>query len=141
MARKYERREDRLIREFLAKNFPNAFVWKRVRLGMTPKPEEHKWYQVIRRWADAVVYDGKKVYIIEAKLRAEPGAISQLELYGRLFPKTPEFSLIKNKPVELVLLTGWDDPEIRAMCEERGIRYEFFQPDWLKEYWVRKVYG
>ena len=140
MARVYERREAKLLNEFLEKYFPTAMTWKRVRLGPSPKPEEHKWYQVIRRWADAVVYDGKKVTIIEAKVKAEVGAIAQLELYKQLFPKTPEFSLLKKKPVELPLVVGWHDPEVENLCKQKNIKYVVFQPKWLKEYLTRMVY-
>ncbi|RLE76534.1 MAG: hypothetical protein DRJ44_03865 [Thermoprotei archaeon] len=141
MARVYERREDKLLKEFLQKYFPDWLTWKRVRLGPVPKPEEYKWYQVVRRWADAVVYNGEKVIIIEAKIRAEPGAISQLLLYDKLFPKTPEFRLLKDKPRELLLLVGFPDPEVDELAKEHGIKVAVFCPKWLKEWWIKKIRG
>jgi len=133
--RAYVAREMRFVNEFLAKEFPTAMTWKRVRLGPARFTEEEKLYQVLRRWADAVVYDGTTVYIIEAKIRPDVRAISQLELYGKLFPKTPEFEMIKDRPVKLVFLTSIMDKEVKALCEEKGIEYKVFSPRWIKEYW------
>ena len=132
--------ERTFVNEFLKETFPTCMTWKRVRLGAARDTEEEKLYKVIRRWADAVVFDGAKVYIIEAKIRPNPEGVAQLELYGQLFPKTPEFSALKDKPIKLIYLTSMTDNEIKELCESKGISYVVFQPDAVKEYWLKK-YG
>jgi len=137
--KEYKPREWRLVYEFLITNFRNCLQWRRVRVGPIYKNE--KLYQVVRRWADAIVYCAKEdiVYIIEAKMKPEPGGISQLELYIKLFPKTPEFEMLKDKRVKGIYLTTQDDPELRELAKSKGIEYVVYQPDWVKEYWKERL--
>jgi len=79
------------------------------------------------------------VIIIEAKIRPDPGAISQLKLYGQLFPKTPEFKQLKHLPVKLMLVVAYHDPEVEELCKREGIEYRFFSPPWVKLYWKEKL--
>jgi len=131
MARKYFPKESRLVYEWLQKNYPRCLQWRRVRLGPIPKGDI--FYQVVRRWADAVVFCGDKVIIVEAKIKADAGALGQLELYRELFPKTPEFSQLKDYPIELVFLTAFRDPQLEKLAKKKGIRYVVYCPKWLKE--------
>lgn len=132
--------ERTFVNLFLKETFPTCMTWKRVRLGYARDTDEEKYYKVLRRWADAIVYDGKDVYIIEAKVRPNPEGVAQLELYGQLFPKTPEFSALKDKPIKLIYLTGMTDNEIKELCESKGISYIVYQPEPIQEYWLKK-YG
>jgi len=137
--RSYEPREAKLLYEWMVKTFPNCLQWRHVRMGPIPKNEA--LYGILRRWIDGVVYDKKTdtVYLIEAKIRPEPGAISQLLLYKQLFPKTPEFEALKDKPIKLVFLTSFMDKEVKALCDQYGIEFVVYSPDWVKEYWQQKV--
>ena len=132
--------EARFVSHYIAENFPRCLTWKRVRLGPARFTEEEKLYQILRRWADAVVFDGAKVYIIEAKIRPKPEGVAQLELYTRLFPQTPEFYQLRDMPVVGIYLTALTDKGIKELCEEKGFRYVVYQPDFIKEYFLKK-YG
>jgi len=121
----YTKPESRLLYEWMVENYPDKPQWRRVRLGPYPKGHEEPIYGIVRRWIDGVV---------EAKIRPDPGALSQLELYAKLFPKTPEFSMFKDKPLELVFLTTKTDPEVEALAKEKGIRYVVYRPKWVEEY-------
>jgi len=127
--------ESNLVADYAAEHYPNALRWRRVQVGAIPAGKDPKMYGHLRRWADLVVYDGKEVIIIEAKMKPAPGAISQLLLYMQLFPKTPEFSLYKQKPLRGVVLTTMEDIEVRSLAEAQGLDYEIYSPSWVRNYW------
>jgi len=123
-------KESELVNKWLWEFHPSSIQWRRVRLGIVPDKELAREYMVILRWADAVFIENGTVYIVEAKLRPNAGAIGQLEHYKMLFGRTPEFSQYWNYPIELILLTNYMDLEIVELCSQKGIKYEFWQ---LKE--------
>lgn len=100
--------------------------WRRVRLGVIPTKQLAREYMVLLRWADAVIVHDGIVYIVEAKLRPEPGAIGQLELYKDLFANTLEFSQYANYPVKLLLLCSIPDLAIAELCSKKEIIFEIF---------------
>lgn len=127
--------------EWVKKFHPTALQWRRPRIGPIPRPEEAKWYKMVRRYPDIVFYEKGIVYIVEAKVRADPAAIAQLELYIKLFPDTPEFVEFKDKPIKLIFLTSCDDLYLRKLCKEKNIEYVFYQPEWIKLYLREKLYA
>jgi hypothetical protein len=36
----------------------------------------------------------------------------------------------------MVLLTAQDDPIARVLCNRNGIRYVFWEPDWIDEFYA-----
>ena len=127
--------ESRLVFDFVSERYPTAIQWRRVQVGPIPKGKDPRMYGHLRRWADLIVYDGTKVTIIEAKMKPNPGAVSQLMLYMQLFPKTPEFSLYADKPLGGLVLVAMEDIEVQALAEAQGLGYEVFSPPWMREYW------
>jgi len=132
--RPYERREFRLLEEWIQTNYPNWLVWRRVRVGKARLHGEEAIYKMLRRWVDAVLTNLKEVIIVECKIWADIRAVSQLEYYDILFKETPEFEFLWGKPTTLVFLTSEDDAAVRQFVEARGIRFEVFEPAWVKEY-------
>lgn len=108
-------------------------------MGPIPSGAATNLVGVIRRWADAVFFENDTIYIIEAKIGPDVGAIAQLELYRNLFPKTPEFSLWKDKPIKLIFLTTIMDKAAKQLAESKGIEYITYSPAWVKEYWDEKI--
>ncbi len=133
--RKYTARETRLIRDWVAKNYPDKPQWKRVRLGPIPGTPAAAIYKGLRRWVDLVIWDEPYIILVEAKMRPKPEGIAELELYDRLFPETPEFSMFKDKPRRLIYLTTLYDEVIDRMCKEKGIELVVFRPKWVEEWW------
>jgi len=113
--------------------FPTAMQWRRVRVGPIPDKKLGRLMKITLRWVDAVVYDGTNVYIIEAKLRPELGAISQLKEYVRLFRETPEFSMIRDKPIVPILLLPYEWKDLIDAARREGIQVEIYKPRWLYE--------
>ena len=103
--------------------------WRRVRLGVLPTKESNRIYMTILKWADAVFLHRGIVYIVEAKIRPNFGAIGQLEGYADLFHNTLEFSNYKEWPVKLILLTTVVDLNTVELASKKGIQYEVFTMD------------
>lgn len=142
MPRKWQPREMRMLAEWLAERWPRTEYLTRVRLGrIEPRvdpslltPDEIHATGVHRRWADAVVLLPDRVLLIEAKILPKPGVISQLELYARLLPHTPELAEHAHKPIEMLLLYAIEDPLIQLLAREKGIRCLMYRPDWIDDY-------
>jgi hypothetical protein len=122
---------------------------QRVRVGRIPdelpvqglSEVEFRLLGVWRRWVDAVVFDPPRVILIEGAVLPDPGDVSQLELYLRLFPQTPEFADFRTAPLEGHLVYGVDDPTIRGLARERGMTVHIFQPSWLGSYLLTRLPG
>lgn len=114
----------------------------RVRLGQYPTWAKNaieegvpvEIYKIYQRWADAIVIRDLEVIIIEAKIKPEPGVISQINLYAQLFPKTPQFSSLVHLPIRKVILMAMKDQEIEELALDAGIEIEYYSPPWVTEY-------
>jgi hypothetical protein len=140
--RTWQPAETRLVAEYLAVHYPDKRALQRVRVGRIPSelpqgglsPEELRMLGVWRRWVDAVVFDGPTVLLIEAAIRPDPGDISQLDLYMRLFPTTPEFSDVRPADLRGGLVYAIDDPPVRSLARDRGYTVAIFRPPWVDDY-------
>lgn len=140
--RDWQPRETRLVSEYIAKFWPDHSYGTHVQLGTLQPRLKGRWSTeqtqrllgVFRRWCDGLVFLPDRILLIEGKILPQPGVISQLELYERLIPKTPELAEYKYKPIEKVLVCGIDDPQVTEMARERGIKVVVFQPPWLDAY-------
>ena len=140
--RDWQPREQRLLSEFFAREYPTTPVATRVRLGSI-EPElvteslsepERRMIRVFKRWADGLIFLPDKTIIVEAKIRLDPGVISKLEIYRRLFFETPEYKDRWTLPVELMLVFAIEDPVTIELAREKGIRCIPFRPEWVPEY-------
>jgi hypothetical protein len=134
--------ETRMLTEYLAWSYPGAIVWERLRLGpLQPtssaeglSPEELSMMGVFRRWADAVAVTRDELVLIEGKMRSEPGAVAQLLLYRDLVSLTPELNDYRDRRLVLELVVAVEDPAVRRLCDQQGIRHRVFRPDWLAQW-------
>jgi len=127
-------REKRLVNEWLTLYHRGNLQWKNVRLGAHATAGEARMEMVTLPYADAVYIEDGEVYIVEAKIKADPRVISQLEFYIKRFPETPEFAQYKEAPVHGVLLVGHHNKNVADMAEEKGMNYVLFTPSWVTEY-------
>lgn len=141
-ARQYVPREQRMLSEWLAKEYPNDTVITRVKMG-TPHPSlispglsgaELRMVGVWRRWVDALVLKKDRVILVEASVLPAPGKIAQLALYEELLPHTPELGKFAKFPVEKVLLSAAEDPVLTKIAKRYGIKVVFYRPTWVVEY-------
>ncbi len=142
-----QQRERRLLAEWLARRYPHDRVQQQVRLGaITPTigteeltPSELAALGMFRRFADALVYRPDRLVLIEASIPPHPGYISQLLLYRRLVPLTPELVSFHALPVEPVYLVAIEDPVVTALARDAGIRVEVFRPAWVLGYLAERA--
>lgn len=123
--------EKRLLNEWLAEEHREHLTMRNVRLGKAINREEAAMYSVMLRYADAVVIDNDTIYIIEAKIAPNGGAVGQLLLYGLLIGETPEFSQHRDKKISLVLLSAKRSGDVEDMCARNGITFVLFPREWI----------
>ena len=145
--RAWQPREMKMVAEYIREIYPGARHFTRIRLGPPPAslitpgmdPEEIRMTTVWRRWADAIVILPKKLVLIEAAIRPDPGDVSKLELYADLIPKTPELIQWAGLPVEKTLLYAIEDPAVLELCRRHGVKTAQYLPKWLPSY-LRLLY-
>jgi hypothetical protein len=134
--------EARLVSEFAAVRWPRARVIVRARLGAVSLPVDtsslpagmQRMIGNWRRWADLLVVEPDVVWVVEGKIRPNPGAVSQVEALVRLFPSTPELADIAARPCRGMLVFAIRDGMTEALAAERGITCELYRPPWIEEY-------
>ena len=130
--------EKLLAREYVGKFYENKPKWFRIEVGPIPHNDTTGIYSRVRRWADAIIRMPDHMLIIEFKMKAQPGVISQIQHYATLFSQTPGFEKYWNEPLKLKVVVALDDPLIKQMAENNGIEYENYKPS-NYEAWYKKV--
>lgn len=113
-----------------------------LRLGPTPlvaysatiTPAIERNLRNSNRYADMVGITPTEIQVIEAKMVAEPGAISQLQHYVSLVYGTPVLQDYGNRRVQGVLLWAVNDPIIERAANAIGLRVVIYTPNWAIEY-------
>lgn len=142
MSRLWQPRETRLLSEWVAKNYPKDRVMFRVRLGRPPtwamaaiaKGAPPEIYKIYQRWADAIIIRKKELILIEAKIKPDPGVISQINLYAQLIPKTEDLLDFKDLPIRKVILMAMRDLEIEELASDQEIEVIIYSPPWVTAY-------
>lgn len=89
------------------------------------------------RYADMVGITAKEIQVIEAKMIADPGAVSQVLHYRDLVYATPLLKEYSGRVVQPVLLWAVDDAIVHQTAVRQGIRVIVFTPSWVQEYLQR----
>jgi len=130
------------MQEFIVQHLSPKQTFFRMRLGgvsaedaaALPANVSTRVYTVTQRYADAILIYDDIVEIWEAKLIRPLAAITQLQLYERLFRRTPEFSAYACADIDLHLLTPIRDPDLEDICEDNEILIHYWEPEWVSEY-------
>jgi hypothetical protein len=134
--------EDQMVVEYVMREYAGMEARFRLRLGAytseldgrTLSLAESRALNRVERYADAIVVRPGELVIVEGKIRAEPGALGQLDLYELLVPLTAELKPFLNRPVVKELVCSIEDPLITAMARQREIRVKVYKPAWLPDY-------
>lgn len=94
---------------------------------------------VTQRYADAVCIFDDHIEIWEAKLIRPLAAVTQLQLYEKLFRKTYEFARYVDAEVGLHILTPIRDPDLADIAGAAEIDIHYWEPAWVSEY-LRSYY-
>lgn len=140
--RSWQPREQRMLSEYMAEAFPGVPYKVRIRLGaVQPRiggkftRQEESMLGVFRRWADAMAFlPERTLLLIEAKIRPEPGVISQMELYESLIPNTPELEKYSAWPVRKRIVYAIPDPATFFLARKQGIEVVSYRPEWIEDY-------
>lgn len=134
--------ETRMLSEYLATRWAGHRTIQRVRLG-SYRPAanvpglteaEARMTGVWRRWCDAVVFQDRRVILVECSVFPDPGHVAQLELYRDLWPRTPEFQDYRDWPVDGILVMALPDPMVSQLAARRTLAVEIFRPTWINAY-------
>lgn len=137
-----EQRERRYIVDYVRTKYPNNEAMFNVRLGGIPAKLEgvdigglsSNIYKVFNRYIDAVVILQNRLLLIEAKILADLGAVSQLEYYASLVQSTPELSQYSSLPLELHIVTASADPSFIGFATSKNITIDIYRPTYAAEY-------
>ncbi len=144
---KRQPREMKLLAEYNAIHNAGAEVRSPVRLGAIDAVPEAPAYRnlpkgffgSLRRWADAIVVRPDRLVLQEAKIRPDVGVVSQMQMYKRLVPLTPELRGLLDRPLELELVIAVDDPSLVELARDAGITVRVFSPPWVAVY-LEQIY-
>ena len=137
-----------LLSEWAALFRPNTIHLWNLRLGPTVQtvqgvtltPAVEGMLRRSNLYADLVSIGPSEIEIIEAKVVAEPGAISQVETYTALAPASPELKAYPGRAFVPVLLFATDSDIVRQKAIAAGIRYFIYTPSWIETYLTTKYY-
>lgn len=109
--------------------------WRNARVGKFHDRKLAKVAQCMLRYADLIYIALGEVWIVEFKVKPNPGAVGQLKAYAQEFPKTVEFEAYKNLPIRLRLICTHGDKVVEAQCRTESITFEVFRPhEWIREH-------
>ncbi len=142
VTRKYEPRESRLTAEFVREFFPGDRVKFQVRLGKprpgatpSPIPIEYNWAAYKRRpAADALVIREHEQVLIETYIKIDLGKVSQLQIYQKLLPNTPDADWDKSLPLRLLIVGALEDTTLTQHARDNGIEFRLYRPVWVDAY-------
>ena len=113
-----------------------------LRLGPTPltadapslTPGMQALLRNSNRYADMLGITDREIQVIEAKMIADPGAVSQVLHYRDLVYQTALLRQYTTRVVQPVLLWAVDDAIVHQTAVRQGIRVIVFTPSWVMDY-------
>lgn len=122
--------------------WPNNVAMFNVRLGGIPAKMEgvdisgmsSNIFKVFNRYVDAIVILPDRLLLIEAKILADLGAVSQLEYYAGLISSSPELAAYVALPLELHIVTVSADPSFVSFAASKQINIDIYRPAYAVEY-------
>jgi len=129
-----QKREKRLVWEWINKFHLTALKWRDARVGKIPEGQNPELYASLRKYVDAIFFEDNVVNIVEAKIVPKADAIMQILDYTKRFAETPDFEQYKDKQIRMIYLAAIEDPYIKDLCSEYNIEFIVWTPEWIKPY-------
>lgn len=144
--RKWTPWEQRFVGEWVSRTFGDVEYRTNVRVGRvqpraadgTYTAEEERLLGVWRRFVDAIVILPDRLLLVEAGMREDPGKLSQLKLYERLLPQTPELQEHLHLRVQKIILYCIQDTAVDALAIEEDVTPILYVPTFFDE-WFSKL--
>lgn len=131
-----------LLRDWASRTYPGIALQEQFRLGPTTShlvgvvvsPALEAALRVANWYADAVLFAPTETLIIEAKVKPTPGAVSQVQFYADLLPRTPAMANRLALPISPLVLFAEDDPLVTSFAQRKGVRVAVYTPSWIADY-------
>ena len=96
--------------------------------GMPLTPAQSRAFSVWSDWADARVFTGTQVWIVEGKLVATDSAYGQLLDYANQYPSSADYQQFAPAPIVPMVVTMASRPRTAALFAGMGIQTIVFAP-------------
>ena len=130
--------------EWVAENYPGRSWHHQFAVGRDPEgvgiqirsEEDRRMFRRLNRRVDMVIEPPPDLIVIEATMDKPVPSVSQLEGYLLLLPASQEFPGWERAPLTPIILTAQDDEVARVLAEDRGIKYVWWEPPWIDEFYA-----
>lgn len=142
-------REIQLLAEWLAQSSPTWKTKTHVRVGseslcyngVSVSMARARAFEVWSDWADARVFTGAELWIVEAKLVGTAGAYGQVLDYANQYPKSADAAQFGGYAVIPVVLCAAEKVTTRTYFATFGVRTIVFTPTWAIHSVETKMFG
>lgn len=143
-----KQRETQLLMEWLL-SLPKGFQWKtHVNVGAAIlqyngkplSPAMQRAFGVWNSWADARVYTGTEVLLIEAKIVGTGAAYGELMDYLDQYPTSTDYSQFRPAPIRGVVVAAYVKDRTRMLFANYGVSTTIFTPSWAGDTLSNKIF-
>jgi len=126
----------------MLKTWPEGGWQLNVELGPIPQEYIDRYglgkaaalFRPTRPRVDAVKWNDKAYYIIEAKIRDIKAGIGDLSYYRGMLPRTPDLPFYDGQPIICRLVVPWMIDWIKVAAEAAQVEVKVFWVGWIDEY-------
>lgn len=142
-------RETQLLAEWLATVMVGSQSKTHVRVGAQTlqyngaplSPAMMNAFSVWSDWADARVFTGNEVWLVEAKIVGTADGYGQLLDYVDQYPSSADYQQFPGRPVVGILLCAYGKPRTARLFAQYGIRTMVWTPTWASKSLSTKIFG
>jgi len=111
-----------------------------VYLGEVLTPAQRRAFQVWNDWADARIFTGSEVWIVEASIVGKAAKYGQALEYASEWPASLDSQCLTGWPVIPIVLCAFEKPATASLFSKFGVRTILFTPAWAGMSLVSKVH-
>jgi hypothetical protein len=104
-------------------------------------PAQQRAFGVWNDWADARLFTGVEVWIVEAKIVGKGGGYGQLLDYVNQYPSSADYIDFNPAPVVPIMLCAFALPRTVALFAGLGVRTIVYTPSWAGTTLATKVFS
>ena len=109
--------------------------------GKALSPSQQKAFGVWNSWADARVFTGTEVLLVEAKIVATGTAYGEILDYLDQYASSTDYKQYSAYPVRGVVLAAYVKDRTRMLFSDYGIQTVIFTPVWAGDTLANKVFS
>lgn len=135
-------RERLLLQRYIEYRYPQHHVKIGCPLGTVPESLIIEYGRTaalrvarkMRPEVDALVFDGKTLILVEAKIARWVDGLAKLPLYKAMLPDTPELEQYRSWPVKMRLVIPFTQANMELTAQRVGVELEQFSTPEIDEY-------